>query len=127
MESQGWGQSALPSWALPWGHSRCGPSSQPLSPTVHGGTHGGVWSSSCSEEQGAAAIPGWALGEVGGLDAASRWVLWGEMSVQGLRKEWAKLGCGAGLLCGAGAGDRWGLWQLVPVAGQQHDACRDLS
>lgn len=63
--------------------------------------------SCCGGEWGAVAIPGWAQGEVGGLTAGG-WVLWGEALVQGPRKEEVKPGCGAGGLCGAGAGSMGG-------------------
>lgn len=73
------------------------------------------------------AIPGWAWGEVGGLVAAGEWVLWGEMLVQGLRKERAKPGCGAGELHGAGAGSMGGSdGSLSPWQGQR-DARWDLA
>lgn len=72
-------------------------------PTVHGGTHSGMWDSSCGEEWGAV-VAGWALCEVGGLIAAGGWVLWGEMSVQRLRKEWVKLGDCVGLVPAAQGG-----------------------
>lgn len=93
MKSQGW--LSLP---LPRGHRPCDPSSQPLSPLYVVEPMVGCGAAAGGGEQGAVAIPGWAWGEVGGLVAAGGWVLWGETSVQGLRKEQAKLGGCRGLV-----------------------------
>lgn len=79
-KTQGWIFGALSTLHLLSGDCPSGPSSQPSLHCVQWDPWGGVGQQPWGE-QGPMAIPGWARGEVGGLVAASGWVLWGEASV----------------------------------------------